>query len=548
MCLSTENLRSSLFVLKSLAGIKWRIELYPFENSVATYLIREDDIAEACKVSFSFQKLDCNGEEIPGILQVPIMTHIFSKNGRHFVQCMKINLILRSLINDILVIKCIFKPIFQTLDQEIHSSLPYKTGLFTDVVLRAHDREFKVHKAMLWTRWPQLAKKLDDEMSFEQDFYIESSILEAMIHYVYTGRVNSSEYEFCKELYVIAARYGLRILNTTPGTIETCETRINAEKITFLWPIEDFSRLTADTQLYHEFKRDIPQSSKWTLRVSIREKTETEQIFSIFVCRTSDYEFKPSFIRTKVSFDDSHTSENEHLFKKDENWKCAEFSRTYTINVEDVLLLRCEIKLSNGSFSSDTVKSSCVFETFMIYPYLHRSLRNLYESGKFSDVTIVVDSRRFPVHKFILCSHSSVFCRMFETEMIESESNQVQISDVDPDIIHAMLLFIYSGGVEKLCVETAMQLYTAADKYDVLALKKMCASFLKSNISVKNVCNILQLAEMHSDDDLLWNAFEFFSDHLQEIFSTKEWKESSKNHVYARLMQHVMGRTRKPTK
>ncbi|XP_035217389.1 speckle-type POZ protein B-like [Stegodyphus dumicola] len=186
-----------------------------------------------------------------------------------------------------------------------------------------------------------------------------------------------------------------------------------------------------------------------------------------------------------------------------------------------MLLLTCEFKLSNGSYFSHIVESSCVSVTSIGDNDLNRNLQDLYECGLLSDVTVVADSRRFSVHKFILCSQSSVFTRMFQTEMIESRTNQVEISDVDPHIIHEMLLFLYTGNLGTLCEESAMQLYTAADKYDVDALKKKCSSFLKSNITEENVRKILQLAEMHSDDDLYQTIqLEFFSAHAEECAQT----------------------------
>ncbi|XP_035205339.1 speckle-type POZ protein B-like [Stegodyphus dumicola] len=131
--------------------------------------------------------------------------------------------------------------------------------------------------------------------------------------------------------------------------------------------------------------------------------------------------------------------------------------------------------------------------------------------------------------------------------MIESRNNQVEISDVDPDVMHEMFLFLYTGKVGKFCEQIVMQLYTIADKYDISALKNVCSSFLKSSITVENVCKILQLAHMHCDDDLYQRALEFFSNHLQEIYSTDEWKEMENKNICGKLLQNVIAHN-KPTK
>ncbi|KFM71998.1 Speckle-type POZ protein B, partial [Stegodyphus mimosarum] len=407
-----------------------------------------------------------------------------------------------------------------------------------DVVLRARDAEFKVHRDMLWARWPELAKKLDEQNSSEQDFDIGSNILEAMIQYVYTGKIKYCGYMVSfEEVYFTAAKYGLRILCPTPDSIKMSETIINTEKISFVWPIENFSSLPVSTELYHEFKIDIWELNKWNLRLHICEKTETDQIFRIYICKLPDPKLKRIFVRTKISFDDTNSSENEHFFEKAENWKCAEFSRNISSDPDDILLLKCDFKLSNGSFSSEIVESSCVFATSIGESNLTRSVRNINENGALSDVTVVAGSRRFSVHKFILCSQSSVFCRMFETDMRESANDRIEIPDVDLDIIHEMLLFLYTGNVEKLSAETVMQLYAVADMYDISALKNVCSSLLKSSITVENVFKILQLADLYCDENLYQSALKFFSHHLQEIYSTDEWKERSNNNFCVKLLQ-----------
>ncbi|XP_035213940.1 speckle-type POZ protein-like [Stegodyphus dumicola] len=544
---------SPCFVANSLPGKKWRLLLYPkgYEpdsEHVSICLCRRDDIPEDCKLSCSFQFFDRNGKEIFSEISDPAKIISFLKEhpdrGYGFPRFIERSVLLKSVICDILIIKCSLKPVPDNNEEEIHLSLSYKTELFTDVLLRARGAEFKVHKAILWARWPQLAKKLDEQKSSEQDFDIESSVLEAMIDYVYTGKFNLIGYVFnFEEVYMTAAKYGLRILGPTPGNIKTCETRLYTRKLSFVWSIDNFSSLPVNTELHHEFKTNIPEFSKWSLRLRVCEKKETDQIFDVFVYNKPEPQLAPIFVRSKVSFDDDNSSENEHFFKTDENWKCAQFSRNISSNPEDILLLKCEFKLSDGSAYSKILESSCIFATSLGDSNLKRSLRNLYENGTLSDVTVVAKSRRFSVHKFILCSQSSVFCRMFETEMTESRNDQVEIPDVDSDIMHQMLLFLYTGNVEELSEETVIQLYGVAEKYDVSALKNVC----KLSVTVANVLKILQLAIMHHVDNLYQSALEFFSDHLQEIYSTDEWKERSDNNFCVKILQDVIARN-KPTK
>src|SRR5699024_7894723 len=85
----------------------------------------------------------------------------------------------------------------------------------------------------------------------------------------------------------------------------------------------------------------------------------------------------------------------------------------------------------------------------------------------FSDVTLVTkrDGREFPAHKAILAARSKVFRAMFcgNKAFVESNSNRVEITDIDGDVMKAMLDYIYTGDIDAVGVMPA-ELMEAADK------------------------------------------------------------------------------------
>ena len=65
-----------------------------------------------------------------------------------------------------------------------------------------------------------------------------------------------------------------------------------------------------------------------------------------------------------------------------------------------------------------------------------------------------------------------MFAAMFEHPTKEKLSSQVIIEDIEPNIFHELLLFIYSGRIPLLKMETmSIQLFIAADKYMIEGLK-----------------------------------------------------------------------------
>lgn len=124
----------------------------------------------------------------------------------------------------------------------------------------------------------------------------------------------------------------------------------------------------------------------------------------------------------------------------------------------------------------------------------------IFENKKFSDVILsVADGREFQVHKNILAARSPVFAAMFEHEMVECKENRVNINDVDYEVMHEVLKFIYTGKAENLDTAAA-EMLAVADKYDLERLKFLCEKELCTNLSLENATKMLTLSDIYISD------------------------------------------------
>lgn len=71
-------------------------------------------------------------------------------------------------------------------------------------------------------------------------------------------------------------------------------------------------------------------------------------------------------------------------------------------------------------------------------------LGKLFTSGLLSDVTLVVGSRRFPVHKAILASRCDFFQTMFVGPYSEASTDEVYL-DAPPEAVDVVLRFLYTN-------------------------------------------------------------------------------------------------------
>lgn len=73
--------------------------------------------------------------------------------------------------------------------------------------------------------------------------------------------------------------------------------------------------------------------------------------------------------------------------------------------------------------------------------------------------------------------------------------------------------------VSDLPVDLMMELYTAADKYDVKGLKEMCAQMMMTKLSQNNVEDIAVLAFTHDEQILRDAVLNFFAENKKLIKS-----------------------------
>ncbi|CAL1284114.1 unnamed protein product [Larinioides sclopetarius] len=137
-------------------------------------------------------------------------------------------------------------------------------------------------------------------------------------------------------------------------------------------------------------------------------------------------------------------------------------------------------------------------------------LRFLYESGIASDIVIRTKSSTFPVHKGILCASSSTFKDMFLNDAREKSTDFIEIENLEDETISKML-FLYTDSFGNIQWDTALKLYDASFKYEVYRLKFKCSCFLLKSLRLSNVCELLLLAQEHSDahlksavEDYIW--------------------------------------------
>ncbi|KAG9592706.1 hypothetical protein KCU77_g4249, partial [Aureobasidium melanogenum] len=109
---------------------------------------------------------------------------------------------------------------------------------------------------------------------------------------------------------------------------------------------------------------------------------------------------------------------------------------------------------------------------------------SLYNNNTLSDITVKFNGRQVYAHKAILAQKSAYFMTAFTSLLPVATSEEVDLGvDDDSEAVHAMVRYIYDlpyaqqvtdipGSSEESLV-SCLNVFTAADKYDVASLRPM---------------------------------------------------------------------------
>jgi len=196
-------------------------------------------------------------------------------------------------------------------------------------------------------------------------------------------------------------------------------------------------------------------------------------------------------------------------------------SQSNQITPSDKLTVLCEITIDgkdvqqSGKQQSDSKPS-----TKVCLEKLSLDLSKLLEDQQFSDITIVCQDGgneiKIPAHKTILGSRSPVFNAMFNTNMTETQTREVNIIDLNISTVKDMLRYMYIGTIDDLNTRSP-NLLEAADKYQLSELKEMCEDTLCANLSVENSLECLVLADLHNAQELKQASVKFIVEHSSDF-------------------------------
>ena len=148
-----------------------------------------------------------------------------------------------------------------------------------------------------------------------------------------------------------------------------------------------------------------------------------------------------------------------------------------------------------------------------------------------SDIQFIVEGRAIYAHK-ILCLRCPYFRNLLTGEYMESRMSEIVLRDVCYSTFLQLLEYLYTDHVNiGPAMDTAMDLFEAADRFGIDRLKKLCEQEMLAAINTNTVARILFTADERNADHLRERSMQYILTHFNEVSRTQGFEEMGRTNV-----------------
>ncbi|KAM1001479.1 hypothetical protein ACFX15_007654 [Malus domestica] len=138
-----------------------------------------------------------------------------------------------------------------------------------------------------------------------------------------------------------------------------------------------------------------------------------------------------------------------------------------------------------------------------------------------SDITFLVEGKRFYAHRICLRASSDAFRAMFDGGYRERDAKDIVIPNIRWEAFELMMRFMYTGSVD-VTLDIAQDLLRAADQYLLEGLKRLCEHAIAQDICVENLSLMFELSEAFNAMSLQQACILFLLEQFEELVE-KPW-------------------------
>ncbi|XP_052263784.1 BTB/POZ domain-containing protein 9-like [Dreissena polymorpha] len=166
---------------------------------------------------------------------------------------------------------------------------------------------------------------------------------------------------------------------------------------------------------------------------------------------------------------------------------------------------------------------------------LSSNLGDLIDNSEYSDITLIVEDRRFPAHRVILAARSEYFRAMLYGGLLESQpgTSEIPLQDTSAKAFEALLKYMYTGkmNLTEVKEEHLLDILGMAHRYGFTDLEAAISDYLKAILNIRNVCLIYDLANIYSLQSLCEVCKDFMDRNATQILHSESFLQLSAHSV-----------------
>ncbi|KAJ8680832.1 hypothetical protein QAD02_016619 [Eretmocerus hayati] len=293
-----------------------------------------------------------------------------------------------------------------------------------------------------------------------------------------------------------------------------------------------------------EFRRDLIRgNNNFTLdedRVIIRYFGNDQERNSRFAIHFRVVQYVRTGLYRRTLYDDTSVETKSQNFFENRSYEIVIPRRT-SESASSVTI--------NCIIHPDPTQELANIEKMSIDPNQHEiSLKteyeHLFESGKYSDITFVINKQKLQMHKSILSTRSVVLAAMFDNNFKEKVCNTVHIEDQSFEVMREFFRYVYCAKVND--IENYMVgLLMTANKYEVEGLKLLCEQSLIKSLKIENAVEFFDLAHRYRAKNLKSHCLKFIVSNAKTIvklstFDINQLPSELRNELFKAAIQKIL--------
>ncbi len=136
--------------------------------------------------------------------------------------------------------------------------------------------------------------------------------------------------------------------------------------------------------------------------------------------------------------------------------------------------------------------STIVYTTDNLGNYLTQGFQTLWENKQLFDCTIVIDGRKFELHKGLLIALSPYFQSMFTSGFEEAGKSKVELKGITASGFSSVVNFLYTSRIS-INEDTLQDTMEAGAHLQIPGVIDFCGQFIQSRLTTSNCFEFLRL-------------------------------------------------------